>query len=299
VVMHLDEAEIRMVLRWDELMIAMEQALAAFSTGRVLQPMRNMLTIEAEKRYLGIMPAVAEDAMGLKLLAFYPRNAGTAIPTHMAMILLFRPDTGEPLAVMDGRLITEMRTAAVSAAVSNRLALPDSHVLALLGSGTQAKAHLEALAQVREFDDVRVWSRTPEHAQRFAAAHRARAVDAESAVRGADVVVTATNAHEPILRGAWLKSGAHVNAVGAPRPNWRELDDEAMANRLVVDSREAVSKESGDVILSNATIYAEVGEIFAGAKSSPVSETTVFKSVGIAVEDIATAKLVFDRISQK
>jgi ornithine cyclodeaminase/alanine dehydrogenase-like protein (mu-crystallin family) len=299
VVMHLDEADIRTVLRWDELLIAMEQALAAFSTGRVLQPVRNMLTIEEEKRYLGIMPAVAEDAMGLKLLAFYPRNAGTAIPTHMAMILLFRPDTGEPLVVMDGRLITEMRTAAVSAAVSNRLASPDSHVLALLGSGTQAKAHLEALARVREFDDVRVWSRTPEHAKRFAAEYRARALDAESAVRGADVVVTATNAHEPILKGAWLKPGAHVNAVGAPRPNWRELDDEAMANRLVVDSREAVLKESGDVILSNATIYAEAGEIFAGVKSSPVSETTVFKSVGIAVEDIATAKLVFDRISQK
>jgi thiomorpholine-carboxylate dehydrogenase len=297
--MYLDETEIRAVLRWDELLIAMEQALAAFSTGRVLQPMRNMLTIEEDKRYLGIMPAVAEDAMGLKLLAFYPGNAGTAIPTHMATILLFRPDTGEPLAVMDGRLITEMRTAAVSAAVSNRLASPNSHVLALLGSGTQAKAHLEALARVREFDDVRVWSRTPTHAKRFAAEHRARAVDAESAVRGADVIVTATNAHEPILRGAWLKPGSHVNAIGAPRPNWRELDDEAMANRLLVDSRESVLKESGDVIRSNATIYAEVGEIFAGAKPSPVSDTTVFKSVGIAVEDIATAKLVFDCISQK
>ena len=298
-IMHLEEADIRAVLHWDELIVAMENALAAFSTGRVLQPMRNMLAIEEEKRYLGIMPAVTEDAMGLKLLAFYPQNAGTTVPTHMAMILLFRPDTGEPLAVMDGRLITEMRTAAVSAAVSNRLASPDSHVLALLGSGIQAKAHLEALAYVRKFDDVRVWSRTPEHAKRFAAEHNVRATDAESAVRGADVIVTATNAHEPILRGAWLKPGAHVNAVGAPRPGWRELDDAAMANRLVVDSREAVSKESGDVILSNATIYAEIGEIFAETKPCPASETTVFKSVGIAVEDIAAAKLVFDRLSQK
>ena len=293
-VLHLDEADVREVLRWDELIVAMEKALAAFSSGAVLQPVRNMLAIEEGKRYLGIMPAVGEDAMGLKLVSFYPRNAGTGIPTHMAMVLLFRPETGEPLAVMDGRLITEMRTAAVSAAVTNRLAAPDSHVLALLGSGVQAKAHLEALAHVRAFDEVRVWSRTPQHAKRFAEEHGAKAMDAESAVRDADVVVTATSAREPILMGAWLKPGAHVNAVGSPRPTWRELDNEVMANRLLVDSREAVLKESGDVILSNATIYAEVGEIFAGKKPSPVAETTVFKSVGIAVEDIAAAKLIFD-----
>jgi ornithine cyclodeaminase/alanine dehydrogenase-like protein (mu-crystallin family) len=298
-VMHLEEADIRAALRWDDLIVAMERALAAFSSGRVLQPVRNMLTIEEGKRYLGIMPAVAEDAMGLKLVSFYPGNAGTGVPTHMAMVLLFRPETGEPLAVMDGRLITEMRTAAVSAAVTNRLASPDSRVLALLGSGVQAKAHLDALAYVRQFNEVRVWSRTPVHAKRFAEEHGAKAMDAESAVRGADVVVTATNAREPILMGAWLKPGAHVNAVGSPRPTWRELDDEAMANLLVVDSREAVLTESGDVILSNASIYAEVGEIFAGVRPSPVSETTVFKSVGIAAEDIAAANLVFDAASQK
>ena len=298
-VMHLDEADVRAVLRWDELIAAMEAALAAFSRGSVLQPVRNMLTIEEGKRYLGIMPAVSDHAMGLKLVSFYPANAGTGVPTHMAMILLFRPDTGEPLAVMDGRLITEMRTAAVSAAVTKRLASPDSRVLALLGSGVQAKAHLEALARVRDFDEVRVWSKTPEHAKRFARERNARAMDAESAVRDADVVVTATAAREPILKGAWLKPGAHVNAVGAPRPTWRELDDAAMANLLVVDSREAVLKESGDVILSKAAIYAEVGEIFAGAKKVPVSETTVFKSVGIAAEDIAAARLVFDAASQR
>ena len=298
-VMHLGEAEIRAVLRWDRLIVAMEKALAEFSAGRVLQPVRSVITIEQEKRYFGIMPAVAGDAMGLKAVTFYPANAGSAVPTHMAMVLLFRPDTGEPLAVMDGRLITEMRTAAVSAAVTNRLASPDSHVLALLGSGVQAKAHLEALARVREFDEVRVWSRTPEHAKRFAEEHGAKATDAESAVRGADVVVTATSASQPILKGVWLKAGAHVNAVGAPRPAWRELDDDVMANTILVDSRDAAAKESGDVILSNAKIYAEVGEIFAGAKASPVSETTVFKSVGLAIEDIAAAKLVLQRISAK
>jgi len=293
-VMYLDEPAVRAALRWDQLIAEMEAALTALSQGRVIQPVRNTITIEEGKRYLAVMPAVAEDAMGLKAVSFYPGNAGTALPTHLAMILLFRPDTGEPLAVMDGRLITEMRTAAVSAAVTKYLASPDSRVLALLGSGVQAEAHLEALSQVRRFDEVRVWSRTPAHAQRFAGEHGARAMDAESAVRGADVVVTATNAAEPILKGAWLKRGAHVNAVGSPRPTWRELDDDAMANVLVVDSREAALKESGDVILSKAKIHAEAGEIFDGSKTVSASETTVFKSLGLAIEDVAAARLVYE-----
>src|SRR5262245_40929547 len=255
-----------------------------------------MIIVEEGRRYLGIMPAAAEDAMGLKLVSFYPGNRGTVHPTHLAMILLLDPATGQPLALMDGRLITEMRTAAVSAVVTKLLASPDSRVLALLGSGVQAKAHLEALSQVRRFDEVRVWSRTPEHARRFAAEHGARALDAEAAVRGADVIVTATNALEPILKGAWLKPGAHVNAVGSPRPTWRELDDEAMRSVLVVDSREAVLKESGDVILSRAAIHAEAGEIFGGERSARASDTTVFRSVGLAIEDIATARLVYDTV---
>ena len=262
----LTEEQIRPLLSWDDLIPLMEAALAAFSEGRVIQPIRNMITIEEGRRYLGVMPAVAEAAMGLKLVSFYPGNAGSGVPTHLATILLFRPDTGQPLAVLDGRMITEMRTAAVSAAVTKHLSAPGSRVLAILGSGVQAQAHLEALSRVRQFEEVRVWSRTPEHARSFAERHNARAVDAEAAVRGADVVVTATNALQPVLKGEWLKPGAHVNSVGSPRPTWRELDDEAMRCTLVVDSREAVLKESGDVILSNADIYAEVGEIFSGQR---------------------------------
>ena len=292
--LYLDEEEIRALLRWDELIPAMEKALIEFSLGRVVQPVRNMLTVEEGRRYLGIMPAVAHEAMGAKLVSFYPGNEGTGRATHHAMILLFRPDTGEPLAVMDGRLITEMRTAAVSAAVTKYLAAPDARVLALLGSGVQAHAHLQALARVRSFDEVRVWSRTAAHAERFATQNNAEVMPIADAVRGADVVVTATSALQPIVDGDWLKPGAHVNAVGSPRPNWRELDDRAMANTLVVDSREAVLKESGDVILSGAKIFAEAGEIFAGTKTVPSTETTVFKSVGLAIEDIATAKLVCD-----
>jgi thiomorpholine-carboxylate dehydrogenase len=244
------------------------------------------------------MPAVADEAMGAKLVSFYPGNEEKGTPTHHAMILLFRPDTGEPLAVMDGRLITEMRTAAVSAAVTKYLAAPEAHVLALVGSGVQAHAHLQALSRVRHFDEIRVWSRTVAHADRFAEQYHAKAMPIAEAVRGADVIVTATNALRPILQGDWLKPGAHVNAVGSPRPNWRELDDRVMTNMVVVDSREAVLKESGDVILSGAEIYAEAGEIFAGTKAAPFSETTVFKSVGLAIEDIATAKLVYDNAAK-
>src|ERR1700704_1772028 len=293
-VMFLDEERVARLLSWQTLIPAMEKALGEFSQGRVLQPVRQMLTIEEEKLYLGIMPAVAADAMGLKLFSFYPANAGTEIPTHMAMILLFRADTGEPLAVMDGRLITEMRTAAVSAAATKYLAPPGSRVLALLGSGVQAQAHLEALSHLHPYDEIRVWSRTPEHAARFAATHGATATSLETAVRGADVIVTATNALEPILRGEWLKPGAHVNAVGSPRPNWRELDDKAMRNTLVVDSREAVLKASGDVIPGGPPFHAEIGELFAGLNPPLAGTTTIFKSVGLAIEDVATARLVYD-----
>jgi len=293
----LDEETVRSLLRMEELIPAMATALADLSRGKVVQPMRVMMPVGEHSGFLGLMPAYG-GALGAKLVTFYPNNQG--VPTHHALILLFRPETGEPLVTMDGRLITEMRTAAVSAAATKYLARPNAHVLALLGSGVQAQAHLEALTHLQLYDEIRVWSRTPEHAARFAAAHRGvRLADsAEAAVRGADVVVTATNALEPILKGEWLKAGAHVNTVGSPRPNWRELDDKAMRNTLVVDSREAVMTESGDVIRSEASIYAEIGEIFAGLKPAPRDETTVFKSVGLAIEDVATARLVYDFASK-
>lgn len=294
----LSETDVAKVLRYEQLIPAMEKALSAFSAGRVIQPVRNMLTIEEGKRFLGIMPAVADEGMGAKLVCFFPKNAGTKVPTHLAMIMLFEPATGQPLAFLDGRLITEMRTAAVSAAVTKYLAPENTGVLALLGSGVQAHAHLQALRHVCQFKEVRVWSRTPERAQRFATLYGAKAMDLEPAVRGADVIVTATNALVPFLKGEWLKPGAHVNSVGSPRPTWRELDDAAMHNTLVVDSREAVLKESGDVILSKAPIFAEAGELFAGSKRPERSGTTVFKSVGIAVEDITTARLVYDAIER-
>ncbi|HYX73588.1 MAG TPA: ornithine cyclodeaminase family protein [Steroidobacteraceae bacterium] len=291
----LNDSVIARVLTYKRLIPAMEQALAAFSGGEVTQPVRTMITVEPEQRYLGVMPAVMRESMGAKLVCFYPKNAGGNVPTHLATIVLFESGTGLPLAFLDGRRITEMRTAAVSAAITRHLAPPDARVLALLGSGVQAQAHLEALAQVCRFEEVRVWSRNTAHAQQFAARNGARAMEAHAAVRGADVIVTATSSPHAVLRGEWLKPGAHVNAVGACLPTWRELDDVAMRGSiLIVDSREAALRESGDVILSQAPIFAEAGEVFAGTRHVPRGSTTVFKSLGLAVEDVATARLVYD-----
>ena len=246
-----------------------------------------------------MMPALTPDGLGIKIVTFYATNAERGIPTHMATIFLVDPETGTPLAVMDGTLITEMRTAAVSAAATKLLASPGAKVLAILGSGVQARSHVEALRLVRQFEEVRVWSRTPEQAERFAKEFGAKAMSGEEAVRGADVIVTATNSKMSVLRGAWLKPGCHVNAIGACRPDWRELDDETMRNVIFVDSREAAMKESGDVILSRAKIYAELGEALTGKVPPRANETTIFKSLGMAVEDIAAATLVYRSATNK
>jgi len=289
----LDEEQVRKHVRMADLIPAMEKALIDFSAGKVTQPVRSVIKVDPPGGFLGLMPALTPDGLGLKAVTFYPSNAERGIPTHMATIFLVDPETGIPLAIMDGRLITEMRTAAVSAAATKLLAAPDAKVLAILGSGVQARSHVEALRLVRKFEEVRVWSPTKEHAEQFAKQIDAKAMSAEEAVRDADVVVTATNSKTPVLKGAWLKSGCHVNAVGACRPDWRELDDEAMTNILFVDSRQGALKESGDVILSSAKIYAELGEALAGKVPPRANETTIFKSLGMAVEDIAAAMLVY------
>jgi alanine dehydrogenase len=292
--MILDEDAVRRLLRMEDLIPAIARGLADLSGGKVVQPMRVMMPIADHQGFLGLMPAYCGGALGAKLVTFYPDNQG--IPSHHATILLFRPDTGEPLAVMDGRLITEMRTAAMSAVATRLLARPDASVLGILGSGVQARGHLEALRLVRTVREVRVWS--PRNARAFADRFGVHAASsAEEAVRGADVVVVATTSQTPVLRGEWLASGAHVNAVGAPRPTWRELDDDALRkSRLYVDQREAATRESGDVIASGQ-IHAEIGEVVAGTKRGRTSadEITLFKSVGIAVADVVSADLVYRR----
>jgi len=276
-----------------DLIPAMEKALIDFSSGKVTQPVRSVINVDPPGGFLGLMPALTPDGLGLKAVTFYPSNAGRGIPTHMATIFLCDPETGGPLAIMDGRLITEMRTAAVSAAATKLLAPRDATILAILGSGVQAHSHVEALRLVRNFEEIRVWSPTKEHAERFAKEIGATATSVEQAISGADVIVTATNSKTPVLKGLWLKPGCHVNAVGACRPDWRELDDEAMSNVVFVDSREGATKESGDVMLSGANIHAELGEALAGKVPPRTNETTIFKSLGMAVEDIAAAMLVY------
>ncbi len=272
----------------------MEVALASLSSGTVVQPLRQWLPANEGRGFWGVMPAASQDAMGIKLVSFYPENADLGLPTVMALVLLVRPETGEPIAILDGNALTARRTAAVSAAVTKRLAAPDSKVLAILGSGAEAQAHFDALSFVCNFEEVRVWSRTGENAVRFAEKNGAIPMETEAAVRGADVIVTATGSRTPVLQGSWLKPGAHVNSIGAPMATWRELDDDAMANVVVVESREAAMAESGDVILSGCEIRAEVGDIFAGKCSIPSSETTIYKSVGVAIEDVVAANLAVE-----
>ena len=293
----LDEAKVRELLRMEELIPAMAEAMRDLSAGKVQQPLRQVLPITEHGGFFGVMPASGGGALGAKLVTFYPDNEG--IPTHHAMILLFRPETGEPLVTMDGRLITEMRTAAVSAVATDLLARREVGTLAILGSGVQAQSHLEALRIVRQFREVRVWS--PRHASEFAKRFSVSAAStAEDAVRGADVIVVATSATRPILSGDWLSPGAHINAVGATRPNWRELDDEVLGRaRIYVESREAASKESGDIIAAGKDLI-ELGEVLAGRKPGRKSdeEITLYKSVGVAIEDVVAAQLVYQRATQ-
>lgn len=290
--MLLDEEAVRRFMRMEDVIQAMGLALADFSSGKVVQPLRTVVPVTEHGGFLGVMPAYA-GSLGVKLVTFYPGNTG--IPTHLATIMLFKPETGEPLVTMDGTLITEMRTAAASAVATDLLARDDSSVLAILGSGVQARSHLQALRLVRALREVRVWS--PHGAPAFAREHSVRATGtAEEAVRGADIVVTVTSSTTPVLKGEWLSPGTHINAVGATRPTWRELDDTTMQRaRLYVDSREAGQAESGDV--QAGTIVAELGDVVLDRTRGRQSldEITLFKSVGIAVEDVVTAQLVYNQ----
>jgi ornithine cyclodeaminase/alanine dehydrogenase-like protein (mu-crystallin family) len=294
----LTEEQVRGLLSYDELIPAVRRALMDFSAGRVQQPVRAILPVAAHGGWFGVMPAVYGGVMGAKMVTFYPGNAALGTHTHMAMIQLFRADTGEPLATMDGRLITEMRTAAVSAVAIDHLAPAEAKVLAILGSGVQARSHVRALAGIRSFAEIRVWSRSQEHAQQFAAEIGARVTTAEEAVSAADVVLALTSSPQPILKGKWLSPHAMVCAIGAATPDRRELDEEAMRGAVVVESREAAMREAGDIVLAKAQVSAEIGELLNGALLERGDRPVVFKSVGMAVEDIAAAKLVYDKFME-
>ncbi len=293
---YIDESAIAAVLRMGELIPAMRRAMIEYSGGRIAQPARRIVEVKPHGGYFGAMPAAGASAVGAKLLSVYPGNAARNMHTHMAVIVLFRPETGEPLVMMDGRLITEMRTAAVTTAFVDAVAAPSVRSLAVLGAGVQAASHIEALASVRRFDDIRIWNRTPERAERLAAETGARALGREEAVRGADVVVVATASGEPVLDGRWLKPGAKVASVGWSGADGAELDAATMANLVIVDSREGTQIESGNVRRYAPRIHAELGEVLAGAATVDAAATVVFDSIGMACQDIGAAALVYERL---
>src|SRR2546422_6350808 len=282
----LGESHLRRLLTMRDLVPLMERTLAAFSTGRVLQPVRTAIPVQEHGGFLFLMPAYLRDggAMGLKAVAFYPDNAALGLPSHLATILLHDPATGKLLGVLDGRLITEMRTAAVSAAATKHLARKGGAVVAFLGAGVQARSHMEALLEVCRPAEVRVWTRTRAHAEAFAGEvgdrHRiaaAASASAEEAVRGAEIVCTTTGSQTPVLRGRWLTPGAHINAIGAPRPDWRELGTDAVVrSRLFVGSRAAATVEAGEIVappaagaITRAPLQAEIGGGVAGRHPGP------------------------------
>lgn len=292
------EQEVERCLSHEELMRTMEHALIALSRGNVTQPLRGVISIPDHKAWFGLMPAVYRDVIGAKLVTVFPGNVARRLETHQAMIQLFDGETGVPIAVVGGRTITAWRTAAVSALATRELARPDARVLAILGSGVQARTHLNMLRRVRNFEQVRVWSRTPRNAMRFAEETGAAFMDAQDAVSEADVIVTVTHSSEPILAGAWIKEGALINAVGAVGLHARELDDVAMQrSTVIVESREAALKESGDIVHSGVSVYAELGEILAGVKPKSTARNFVYKSLGVAVEDVAAARMIYRKVA--
>jgi thiomorpholine-carboxylate dehydrogenase len=293
---HLDDAEVRRLLRLEPLIAGMREALIDLSAGRVVQPLRTVMELLPGDGLLFLKPVLTREVLATKLITLVPGNVARGLPTLLATIVLMDPQTGRTLAVMDGTWITALRTAAVTAVAVDCLASNDAKVVALLGSGALARTHALALRAVRPISEIRVWSRDPANVERCARDVRGIAFpSAEKAVRGADLICTVTNASEPVLQGAWLKPGALVAAIGAPRPTWRELDDEAMRNVVIADSYAAAAEESGDVILSGVTVTAEIGEILAGTRPHPATGSTiVFKALGQAVEDAVAARLVYE-----
>lgn len=305
------------LLSMDELIEAMDGALRQFSAGDVEQPVRTVVPV-ADQKVFAVMPAYVRvpGAVGAKLVNVFGANAALNLPTHLATILLFSPNTGALVSVMDGRVITEMRTAAVSAVSARELARDDAQTLAIIGSGAQARSHLEAMERVFELNEIRIWSPTPDHQMAFitemSEATEAKIIgsnSAEEAVHRADLIVLATSSAEPVIQSEWIASGSHVISIGACRPNQREMDPALLRRgRVFVDSRAAALVESGDIVMgiqqghfSASRIVGELGEVLAGkvdGRTTP-SDITIFKSLGLAVEDIVAADLVYRKAIQQ
>jgi ornithine cyclodeaminase/alanine dehydrogenase-like protein (mu-crystallin family) len=313
-VLIVNQREVAQLLPMAECMAVMEDALRALAEGDARLPLRTIVRLPDGRSAFGAMPAYLgrPAAMGLKVVTVFPGNEGTRYDSHIGAVLLFDVEHGRLLAVMDASAVTAIRTAAVSGVATRLLAREDASTLALLGSGVQAMTHLESMRIARPIERVRVWSRSPGRAAWFAARAAKRfGVDVEvagsvqGAVEGADVVCTVTSAREPVLRGEWLAPGAHVNAVGSSQPTARELDSEAVRRaRLYVDRRESTVNEAGDYLVPRSEgvigddhIVGEIGELLLGRVPGRRSadEVTLFKSLGLAIEDVAAAHHVHAR----
>ena len=309
----LTQSEVRRLLPMDVCIELMAGALETLGRGDAINPLRNGIRVP-DMGILGMMPGYlgSPSALGLKVVAVFPGNHGTRFDSHQGLVVLFETEHGLPVAIMDASEITAIRTAAASGVATRLLAREDAHDLAILGSGVQARTHLQAMLAVRSVRRARVFSRDPERRRAFAERETARhgipveaAASAQEAVEGADLICTTTSAREPVLMGDWIAPGAHVNAVGSSIRTTRELDTEAVVrSRLFVDRRESTVNEAGDFLfpkeegaIDDTHIVAEIGEILLGRATGRGSEeeVTLFKSLGLAVEDLASAHYVLER----
>lgn len=313
-VLIINHAEVHELLPMDECIDVLAEAFRALSGGDAINPLRHVMWLPDRSGLLGLMPAFLADikTMGVKAISVFPGNEGTEYDSHQGTVLLFETEHGRLVAIVDAGAITAIRTAAASGVATRLLARHDAEELAILGSGLQAQTHLAAMLVARTIRRVRVWSRTPEHAHAFARRESARhnievapVATARDAVDGADIICTVTAAREPVLMGEWLAPGAHVNAVGSSVPFARELDTPAVVrSRLFVDRRESTLNEAGDFlipkqegVLGDDHIQGEIGEILLGRVQGRESaeEITLFKSLGLAVEDLASAHYVYTK----
>jgi ornithine cyclodeaminase/alanine dehydrogenase-like protein (mu-crystallin family) len=307
--MILSEADVRELLDMDSCIEAMTEVLASLARGELHNPLRSIMRADGADTLLGLMPAYrggVSPAYGLKEIVVVPTNPTRGLDTHMGGVLLHDGTTGELVAIMNASPITEIRTAAVSAVATRALARPDAQRIAILGAGAQARGHVHAMRAVLDDPEIRIWARRLEAAEELAGEVGATvSPSVDAALFGAEVVCTTTASTEPIIEKRWLARGAHVNAVGSCFPTTRELDTETVADAsFFTDRRESCLNEAGDYILAASEgavgpehIKAELGEVLAGMHPGRQheDELTVFESLGIAVEDLASAELVVRR----
>ncbi|CAL4096473.1 unnamed protein product, partial [Meganyctiphanes norvegica] len=308
------ESAIRGSLTWQVLVPAMRRALIAFSQGPdhdqgAVQPLRTAVPVHQQGGTLMVMPGYVpgEGALATKLVSMFPRNAAKGLSTHSAIVMLLNPDTGIPEALLEGGSITELRTAAASAVATLELMNDKSQakgpVIAVLGAGVQGQAHARVLNHLLKPSKVRIWSRTMSSCTAVCEILRGEGIPAEvaatvqDAVVDADIINTCTLAQQPILKMKWLKASVHINSVGAPRPDMQELEEELVRSAVIyADSREAAYKEAGDIIKSGAEVFAEIGELLTGKCEAHKDKITIFKSLGLAVEDAVAAKIVYNSL---